>query len=97
MAPVFLPWNGRAATLEETFAKTLPFGLTGEVWVRPKTLEVYPGLAVSDAQIGITATAEETRLAASAKTAEGDKVNSGNCLGARCQRPEDYGATEPAR
>lgn len=74
MAPVFLPWNGRAATLEETFAKALPYGLTGEVWVRPKSLVVYPGLAVSDAQIGITATAEETRFATYAKTAEGDKV-----------------------
>jgi uncharacterized protein involved in outer membrane biogenesis len=74
MSPVFLPWKGRAATLEETFAKALPFGLIGEVWVRPKTLEVYPGLNVSDAQIGITATAEETRFAAYAKTAEGDRI-----------------------
>jgi uncharacterized protein involved in outer membrane biogenesis len=75
VAPVFLPWNGRATNLEGSFAKTLPFGLTGEVWLRPKTLEVYPGLAVSDAQIGIAATSEETRIAVSAKTAEGGKVN----------------------
>jgi len=75
LAPVFLPWNGRATVLEESFAKTLPFGLTGEVWLRPKTLEVYPGFAVSDAQIGIAATAEETRIAVSAKTADGDKVS----------------------
>ena len=74
MAPVFLPWSGRPATLEETFAKTLPFGLTGEVWVRPKSLEIYPGLAVSNSEIGITATAEEMRFIASAKTAEGDDV-----------------------
>ncbi len=44
MAPVFLPWNGSALPLEETFAKSLPFGLTGVVWVRPKSLEIYPGL-----------------------------------------------------
>jgi hypothetical protein len=74
VAPVFLPWNGGASILEETFAKTLPFGLTGEVWVRPKSLEIYPGLAVSNAEIGITATTEETRFFASAKTAEGDNV-----------------------
>ena len=74
MAPVFMPWNGEAESLEETFAKALPFGLTGEVWLRPKSLEVYPGLVVGDAQIGLTASVEETRLAAYAKTAEGGKV-----------------------
>ena len=74
VAPVFLPWGGGAAILEETFAKTLPFGLTGEIWVRPRLLEIYPGLAVSNAEIGITATTEETRFIASAKTAEGDNV-----------------------
>ncbi len=74
LAPVFLPWSGRAATLEESFARSLPFGLTGEVWLRPTTLEVYPGLVVSNAVIGITASTEETQFIASAKTTEGDKV-----------------------
>ncbi|MGB8314288.1 MAG: AsmA family protein, partial [Aestuariivirga sp.] len=74
VAPTFLPWNGHAASLEETFAKSLPFGLTGEIWVRPKSLEIYPGLVVGDAQIGITASADETRLAAYAATDEGVKI-----------------------
>lgn len=74
MAPVFLPWNGSAQPLEETFAKSLPFGLTGVVWVRPKSLEIYPGFAVGNAQIAITATTEERQIIASAKTEEGDKV-----------------------
>jgi uncharacterized protein involved in outer membrane biogenesis len=74
MAPVFLPWNGSAQPLEETFAKTLPFGLTGVVWVRPRKLEIYPGLAVGNAQIGITAAADVTEFIASAKTEEGDDI-----------------------
>ncbi len=74
LAPVFMPWNGEAEFLEEPFAKALPFGLTGEVWLRPKSLEIYPGLVVGDVQIGLTAAAEETRLAAYAKTAEGGKI-----------------------
>jgi hypothetical protein len=74
IAPVFLPWNGSAQPLEETFARTLPFGLTGVVWVRPKTLEIYPGLAVGNAQIGITAAADVTEFIASAKTEEGDDI-----------------------
>ncbi len=74
MAPVFLPWNGSAQPLEETFARTMPFGLTGVVWVRPKSLEIYPGFAVGNAQIGITATADATEFVASAKTGEGDDI-----------------------
>ncbi len=74
LAPVFLPWNGSAEPLEETFAKTLPFGLTGVVWVRPKSLEIYPGFAVGNAQVGITATADATEFVASAKTVEGDDI-----------------------
>jgi hypothetical protein len=74
MAPVFLPWNGKPSSLEQTFAKALPLGLTGEVWVRPKKLTVYPGLDVGDAQIGLTASADNTRLAVHAKTGSGEKV-----------------------
>ena len=75
MAPVFLPWNGRPASLEQTFAKKLPLGLTGEVWVRPKILTVYSGLDVPDAQIGLTAKGDEIRIGAFAKTATGEKVS----------------------
>lgn len=75
MAPVFLPWNGQAASIEEQFAKALPFDLTGEIWVRPKSLEVYPGLVSADSEIGITVTADETRFAVFAKSTEGDKFS----------------------
>jgi hypothetical protein len=44
------------------------------VWVRPKLLEIYPGLSVGNAQIGITATADVTEFIASAKTEEGDDI-----------------------
>ncbi len=74
MAPVFLPWNGRSASLEQTFAKQLPLGLTGEVWVRPKVLTVYPGFDVEDAEVGITATPGKTQIAVNAKSASGENV-----------------------
>jgi uncharacterized protein involved in outer membrane biogenesis len=74
LAPAFLPWNGRPSSLEQTFAKQLPLGLTGEVWVRPKILSVYPGLEVGDAEIGLTATRDRTQVAVHAKSATGEKV-----------------------
>ena len=80
MAPVFLPWNGSAQPLEETFAKTLPFGLTGVVWVRPKSLEIYPGLAVGNAQIGITATAGCDGIYRLRQNRRGRRYRRRNCL-----------------
>ncbi len=74
MAAVFLPWDGKVATLEQTFAKALPYGVTGEFWVRPKMLSVYSGLDVPDAQIGLTSADGETKLALYAKTAAGEKI-----------------------
>ncbi len=74
LAPVFLPWNGRVANLEQTFGKGLPFGLTGELWIRPKTLTIYPGLDVNEAQVGITGDGVESRVTVFAKTAENGKV-----------------------
>ena len=74
MAPVFLPWNGKPASLEQTFAKALPLGLSGEVSVRPKKLTIYPGLDVADSQIELTATGQDTRLAVYAKTGAGEKA-----------------------
>ena len=74
MAPIFLPWSGKVASLEQTFAKGLPFGLTGELWIRPTTLTVYPGLDVNEVQVGITGDDVESRITVFAKTAENGKV-----------------------
>ena len=74
LGPVFLPWNGKPASLEQTFAKTLPFGLAGEVWLRPKKLSLYGGLDVGEAQIGLTSKDGETHLAVSARSATGEKI-----------------------
>lgn len=75
LAAVFLPWDGEVATLDQTFAKTLPFGLTGELWVRPKAMTVYSGLDVAGAQIGLTAADDDMRFAMYAKTPAGDKIS----------------------
>jgi uncharacterized protein involved in outer membrane biogenesis len=74
MAAVFLPWDGKVPTLEQTFSKRLPYGLEGEFWVRPKVLTVYSGLDVPDAQIGLTAANGVTTLALYGKTGTGEKV-----------------------
>lgn len=71
---VFMPWDGRATDLELPFAPTLPRGLVGELWIKPDALQVFDGLTVKEAQIGISAGPEEIRLAAFGKSDLGSDV-----------------------
>jgi|GEM_PF-1262628 len=70
----FMPWDGRPVDLELPFAATSPRGLTGELWIKPDYLEVFGGLRVKETQIGISASAEEIRLAAFGKSDSGSDV-----------------------
>ncbi|MGQ0486164.1 MAG: AsmA family protein [Hyphomicrobiales bacterium] len=74
LAAAFFPWIGRAAEIDTAFAAGLPLGLTGEIWIAPDSLRVHEGFDASDVQIGITATAEETRMAVFGKDADGRKA-----------------------
>jgi uncharacterized protein involved in outer membrane biogenesis len=74
LAASFLPWNGTAADLSGPFSQKLPGGLTGEIWIKPKTLALLDGFDVPEAQIGITAAADNVQLALAGKTNEGKDV-----------------------
>ncbi len=74
LAAAFFAWTGRAPEIDTGFAAGLPLGLTGELWIAPKSLRVHEGFDASDAQIGITATADETRMAVFGKDADGRKA-----------------------
>jgi hypothetical protein len=71
MAAAFLDWNGPAPDLETGFAAALPFGLTGQFWINPSSLEVVPHFAARGAEIGIEAKQGETRLSMFAKDEDG--------------------------
>lgn len=75
LAAAFLPWDGAPASAESLIAAQAPFGLTGEVWLRPKLLDVYPGYTVPDGQIGITAKASGAEFVAYGKDPTGHKVS----------------------
>ena len=42
LAATFLEWTGPQSMLEKGFATALPFGLTGQFWLSPSSLEVVP-------------------------------------------------------
>lgn len=69
----FLPWNG-TASFESLFGGTAPVGVSGEVWLRPKQLEFYPGLVTADGQIAVSAQSGVRQLFAYGKGSDGAKL-----------------------
>jgi hypothetical protein len=63
LAPVFVAWSGAKPDLEASFSASLPFGLTGELWIKPDKLKITEQFTARDAEIGIAASAGEIRLA----------------------------------
>ncbi|HTN98846.1 MAG TPA: hypothetical protein VL101_17855, partial [Nordella sp.] len=97
---VFMPWDGRALDIELPFALEPPRGLSGELWIKPAALEISSGLTVKETQIGISASAEEVRLAAFGKSELGGDVaieigakpqGGGKVLDGRLVMPIDLG------
>lgn len=72
LALAFMPLTGTAGNIEGPFAEGPPGGFTGELWIRPRQLDIFPGLAASESQIGLSATESETHLAIFGKTDDGD-------------------------
>ena len=71
LAATFLDWSGAGPSLETGFASTLPFGITGEVWIKSSVLEVHPHFTAPGAEIGIMADGTEIRVALSGKDEQG--------------------------
>ena len=63
LAIMFLRWSGDAPGLDTSFAPGLPFGLNGEIWIKPQSLAVHDQFTAMDVQIGITAAPGEIHLA----------------------------------
>lgn len=67
----FLEWSGGAPDVERSFASSLPFGITGQIWITPSALEVSPHFTARNAEVGIEAKPDEIRLAMMGKDEEG--------------------------
>lgn len=75
LAAVFLPWDGDKASSESLLAAAPPFGLKGELWIKPRLLDVYPGYTVPDGQIGITSKGQTTQFVAYGKDQTGQRLS----------------------
>ncbi|MCB1379445.1 MAG: AsmA family protein [Alphaproteobacteria bacterium] len=70
-----LDWSGNRAGLESAFATALPFGLTGEIWITPSALQVHAPFVAKEAQIGMTASTDEIRVAIYGKDPAGGEAH----------------------
>jgi hypothetical protein len=71
LAAAFLDWTGAAPDIERSFASALPFGVTGEIWIKPSALEIHPHFTARDAEIGIIAETDKISLAMFGKDEKG--------------------------
>ena len=71
MAAAFLDWSGPVEGLDAGFAASLPFGLTGQLWITPSALEVHRQFTAQSASVGIEAKPGEIHLAMLGKDADG--------------------------
>jgi uncharacterized protein involved in outer membrane biogenesis len=75
ISATFLPWNGEGLSTETSFTGTWPWGLMGEVWIRPQELDVFGQYRTSENQIGAVANGDGKRLVVLGTAPSGGKVN----------------------
>jgi len=71
MAGAFLDWSGPASRVETGFATALPFGITGQLWLTPSSLQVHRHFVAQSASVGIEAKPGEIHFAMLGKDADG--------------------------
>ena len=77
LGAIFLPWDGKPADPETTFAAGWPLGISGELWLRPKRLRLFGNYFVTESQIGIVSNAEGKRVEVRGFAASGEKISVG--------------------
>lgn len=75
LGALFLPWDGQVPDPETSFSASLPFGLTGEIWVKPKKLRLFGSYVMTESQIGVVANADGKRIVVYGAAPTGGKVS----------------------
>jgi hypothetical protein len=71
LAAALMPWGGGKPDASTAFSSAPPLGLSGEIWLKPKQLELFPGSAVADAELGWTVSTGKTTIYALGKDRDG--------------------------
>ena len=68
------PWSGEGAWPNGSFPESWPFGLSGEIWLRPNALADPLGAPLGEAVLGITSRLDEKGFSLVARKADGAQV-----------------------
>ncbi len=79
-------WAGAGSFPNGSFEQGWPFGLLGEIWLRPNALTDFQGQALVEPVIGLSASADGRGLSILARSATGGKVKMDSML-----KPKDGG------
>lgn len=71
LAAGFLGWSGAGPDLQSGFAATAPFGVTGQLWLKPRLLTISNNFAATGAEIGFESVPGRMSLSVAGKDAQG--------------------------
>ncbi len=71
----FLTWQGRAPSMDTPFTTARPFGLEGEIWIRPHALTLFGEVGASEAVAGFQFDAKGRRMSLAGKTMNAEKLS----------------------
>ncbi len=73
-AMIMMGWRNRPTSFDEPFASELPFGMTGEVWLRPKTLSMWRGEDAREAVIGVLSEPGTRRMSVAGRSSNNETL-----------------------
>ncbi|MEP6828292.1 MAG: AsmA-like C-terminal region-containing protein, partial [Aestuariivirga sp.] len=68
------PWTGVGSFPNGSFEAGWPFGLSGELWLRPQSLTDFQGLSATESVIGISSNKDGRGLSVIGRAAGGEKM-----------------------
>jgi AsmA family/AsmA-like C-terminal region len=74
VAMIMMGWRNRPPSFDDPFASELPFGMTGEVWLRPKTLTMWGGEEAREAVIGVLSEIGSRRMSLAGRSSKNETL-----------------------
>lgn len=75
LASGFMPIGTDAPKLDDSFAAVAPFGIKGEIWLRPQNLTLWDGRVAREAVIGLNFDRDNRQIGVAARDPEGEQFS----------------------
>jgi AsmA family/AsmA-like C-terminal region len=74
IAMIMMGWRSKLPGFDDPFASELPFGIKGELWLRPKLLALWSDDTANEAVIGVLSEPGSRRISLAGRSTKGDTL-----------------------